>query len=230
MKTILILAVSALCVFSAKADDDYATIVRYLGENGHYFISPEDVAKVRAYLKANGYQHVSEIPKGAFAAGDAVAQPAATEAAPSGAPVTHIVVPSPTPYGSIPAEMKGILDQLKYIGMEADAEKQKYISLAAELDSLTQRMEALTHESYGLGSADRIDDQMNSLSNRSSQIVKDSDAARQKYISLLSSESPLIKRLGVLAIASGNPSAIQEAKKVNEHFTELLETIQASLR
>jgi len=114
--------------------------------------------------------------------------------------------------------------------MEADAEKQKYISLAAELDSLTQRMEALTHESYGLGSADRIDDQMNSLSNRSSQIVKDSDAARQKYISLLSSESPLIKRLGVLAIASGNPSAIQEAKKVNEHFTELLETIQASLR
>src|SRR5271166_5622216 len=82
MKTILILAVSALCVFSAKADDDYATIVRYLGENGHYIISPDDVAKVRAFMKANGYQHVSEIPKGAFAAGDAVAQPAAAEAAP----------------------------------------------------------------------------------------------------------------------------------------------------
>ena len=58
MKTILILAVSALCIFSAKADDDdYATIVRYLGENGHYIISPDEVAKVRAYMKANGYQH-----------------------------------------------------------------------------------------------------------------------------------------------------------------------------
>ena len=31
MKTILVLAASALCVFSAKADEDYATIVSYLG-------------------------------------------------------------------------------------------------------------------------------------------------------------------------------------------------------
>ena len=97
MKTILILAVSALCVFSAKADDDYTTIVRYLGENGHYIISPDDVAKVQAFMKANGYQHVSEIPKGTFAAGDAVAQPAAAETvASSGQVITHIVVPSAT--------------------------------------------------------------------------------------------------------------------------------------
>jgi|SRR5271166_1416446 len=97
MKTILILAVSALCVFSAKADDDYATIVRYLGENGHYIISPDDVAKVRAFMKANGYQHVSEIPKNAAAAFDSVAEPHATEAGPSAESVTHIVVPSATP-------------------------------------------------------------------------------------------------------------------------------------
>jgi hypothetical protein len=88
MKTILILAVSALCVFSAKADDDYASIVRYLGENGHYIISPDDVTKVQAFMKANGYQHVWEIPKGTFAAGDSVAQPtAAAEAVPSSGPV-----------------------------------------------------------------------------------------------------------------------------------------------
>jgi hypothetical protein len=67
-------------------------------------------------------------------------------------------------------------------------------------------MEALTYESYGAGSADRIDGQMNSLSNQSSQKVKDGDAAREKYISLLLSESPLIDRLIVLAKASGNPS------------------------
>ena len=97
MKTILILAAGALCVFSAKADDDYATIVRYLGENGHYIISPDDVAKVQAFMKANGCQHVWEIPKGAFAAGDSVARPPAAEAAPSDAPVTHIVVPSGSP-------------------------------------------------------------------------------------------------------------------------------------
>ena len=59
-------------------------------------------------------------------------------------------------------------------------------------------------------------------STQSSQKVKDFDAAKQKYISLLLSESPLIERLGVLAIASGNPSAIQEAKKFNENYTELL--------
>lgn len=39
-------------MFSAKADDDYATIVRYLGDNGHYIILPDDVAKVRAFMKA----------------------------------------------------------------------------------------------------------------------------------------------------------------------------------
>jgi hypothetical protein len=122
----LILAASALWVISAKADDDYVTIVRYLGENGHYIISPDDVAKVRAFMKANGYQHFSEIPKGAFAVGDAVAQPAAAETVPSGAPVTHIAVPSVTPYESIAAEMKGIFDQLKYIGLEAEAEHQKF--------------------------------------------------------------------------------------------------------
>ena len=71
MKTILILAVSVLWVFSAKADDDYATIVTYLKENGQYIIYPEDVAKVRAFMKANGYHHVSEIPKGAVAAAQA---------------------------------------------------------------------------------------------------------------------------------------------------------------
>jgi hypothetical protein len=97
MKTILILAVSALCVFSAKADDDYATIVRYLGENGYYIISPDQVAKVRAFMKANGYQHVSEIPKSAAAAFDSVAEPHATEAVQSAESVTHIVVPSATP-------------------------------------------------------------------------------------------------------------------------------------
>jgi hypothetical protein len=97
MKTILILAVSALCVFSAKADDDYATVVRYLGENGHYIISPDDVAKVRAFMKANGYQHVSEIPRGALPAGGSVAEPHAAEAVPSGTPVTHIGAPSATP-------------------------------------------------------------------------------------------------------------------------------------
>jgi hypothetical protein len=63
MKTISILAAVALCIFTVQADDDYATIVRYLGENGHFIISPDDVAKVKAFMKANGYQHVSEIPK-----------------------------------------------------------------------------------------------------------------------------------------------------------------------
>jgi hypothetical protein len=53
-----------------KADDDYETIVRFLGEHGHYIISPDDVAKVQAFMKANGYQHVSEIPKNAAAAFD----------------------------------------------------------------------------------------------------------------------------------------------------------------
>jgi hypothetical protein len=206
MKTLLILAVSALCVFSAKADDDYATIVRYLGESGRYIISPDDVAKVQAFMKAKGYQHVSEIPKGV------------------------IVVPLVTPYESIPAEMKGILDQLKYIDMEASAEHQKYMSSSAELDSLSQRMDALPHESFGPGGADLIADQMKSLSNQFSQKVKDCGAARQRCISLLLSESPLIERMGVLAVASGNPSAMQEAKKVNENYTELLATIQASLR
>jgi hypothetical protein len=112
MKKILILATSALCIFSAKADDDYATIVRYLGENGHYIIPPEDVAKVRAFMKAHGYQHVSEIPAGSFAAATPAAQPTATEAQPtaaqaqptvaeikppSGRAITQIVVPSATP-------------------------------------------------------------------------------------------------------------------------------------
>jgi hypothetical protein len=64
MKAILILAASLFCFFTAKADDDYPTIVRYLGENGHYIISPDEVAKVQAYMKAHGYQHVSEMPKG----------------------------------------------------------------------------------------------------------------------------------------------------------------------
>ena len=72
MKTILILAANALCVFNVKADDDYATIVRFLGEHGHILISPDDVAKVQAFMKANGYQRVSEIPKSAAAAFDAV--------------------------------------------------------------------------------------------------------------------------------------------------------------
>jgi hypothetical protein len=98
MKAILILAVSALCVFSAKADDDYATVVRYLGENGHYIISPDDVAKVQAFMKANGYQHVADIPKSAAAAFDSLPEPHATEAVPSATPeITHIVVPSATP-------------------------------------------------------------------------------------------------------------------------------------
>ena len=95
MRSILILAASLLCIFSAKADDDYATIVRYLGENGHYIISPDDVAKVRAFMKANGYQHVKDIPKGSFAAGGPVAQQTATPTEPSSGPkITHIVVPS----------------------------------------------------------------------------------------------------------------------------------------
>jgi hypothetical protein len=72
MKTILILAANALCVFNVKADDDYATIVRFLGEHGHILISPDDVAEVQAFMKANGYQHVSEIPKSAATAFDAV--------------------------------------------------------------------------------------------------------------------------------------------------------------
>jgi hypothetical protein len=105
MKTILILLTSAFCIFSAKADDDYATIVRYLGENGQYIISPDDVAKVQAFMKAHGYQHVSEIPKGSFVAGDPVAQPTATEVQPTateaqpppGPRFTPIVVPSATP-------------------------------------------------------------------------------------------------------------------------------------
>jgi hypothetical protein len=95
LKTILILAASLLCIFSAKADDDYAAIVRYLGENGHYIISPDDVAKVQAFMKANGYQHVSEIPKGTQPTGDSVAQPSVgSKAVPSSGSVTHIVVPS----------------------------------------------------------------------------------------------------------------------------------------
>jgi hypothetical protein len=98
MKTILILVASVLCIFTTKADDDYATIVRYLGENGHFIISPDDVAKVQAFMKAHGYQHVSEIPKGSFVAGDPVAQPTAVEAKPSPGPrFTPIVVPSATP-------------------------------------------------------------------------------------------------------------------------------------
>jgi hypothetical protein len=118
MKTIFILVASAFCIFSAKADDDYATIVRYLGENGHYIISPDDVAKVQAYMKAHGYQHVSDIPKDSFAAGDPVVQPSAPEGGPpsrpqpvatatepsSGPMTTHIVVPSATP---VPASTKG---------------------------------------------------------------------------------------------------------------------------
>jgi hypothetical protein len=105
MRTILILVASAFCFFSAKADDDYATIVRYLGENGHYIISPDDVAKVQAFMKAHGYQHVSEIPKGPFAAAASVAQPTAAEGKPSSGPwITPIVVPSATP---APASTKG---------------------------------------------------------------------------------------------------------------------------
>jgi hypothetical protein len=84
MKTILVLAASILFIFSAKADDDYATIVRYLGENGHYIISPDDVATVRALMKAHGYQHVSEIDKGRpSAAGDSLAQQTAAEPTPA---------------------------------------------------------------------------------------------------------------------------------------------------
>jgi hypothetical protein len=127
MRQILILAAVALCVLTARAEDDYPTIVRYLGENGHFIISPADVAKVQAFMKEHGYQHVSDIPQGSFAAGvnpedsplspskmdtgDPVAQPSATakepsssaetsapEAVPSSRPlVTHIVVPSDTP-------------------------------------------------------------------------------------------------------------------------------------
>jgi hypothetical protein len=62
-------------------------------------------------MKEHGYQHVSDIPKGSFAAGDPVAQPSATasepppksqtsapDTEPSSQPlVTHIVVPSATP-------------------------------------------------------------------------------------------------------------------------------------
>jgi hypothetical protein len=49
-------------------------------------------------MKEHGYQHVSDIPKGSFAAGDPVAQPSATASEPSSQPlVTHIVVPSATP-------------------------------------------------------------------------------------------------------------------------------------
>ena len=69
MRQILILAACVLCILTAQADDDYATIVRYLGENGHFIISPSDVAKVQAYMKEHGYQHVSEIPIGVFAGG-----------------------------------------------------------------------------------------------------------------------------------------------------------------
>jgi Superinfection immunity protein len=127
MRQLLILAACGFCIFTAQAEEDYATIVRYLGENGHFIISPSDVAKVQAFMKEHGYQHVSDIPKGSFAAGvnpedsplspskmdtgDPVAQPSATEAvssskaqtsAPEGEPpsrpvVTHIVVPSATP-------------------------------------------------------------------------------------------------------------------------------------
>lgn len=111
MRQVLILAVCVLCILTAKAEDDYPTIVRYLGENGHFIISPSDVAKVQAYMKANGYQHVSDIPKGSFATADPAAQPSATEAvsptrlqtagtateSASGPMVTRIVVPSATP-------------------------------------------------------------------------------------------------------------------------------------
>jgi hypothetical protein len=98
MKTILIVAASALCLLSANADDDYATIVEFLGEHGHILISPDDVAKVQALMKANGYKHVWEIPKSAAAAFDSPsAAPTPAEAAPSGASVTNIIVPSGTP-------------------------------------------------------------------------------------------------------------------------------------
>jgi hypothetical protein len=95
MRQILILAASLLCIFIAQADDDYATIVRYLGENGHFIISPDDVAKVQAFMKAKGYQHVSEIPQGAFAA---VARPSSPEVeSSSGQRINHIVLPSISP-------------------------------------------------------------------------------------------------------------------------------------
>jgi hypothetical protein len=98
MKIILILVASAFCILSAEADDDSATIVRYLGENGHYIISPDDVTKVQAFMKGHHYQHVSEIPKNSFAAGATEAQPIAVEAKPSSEPrTTPIVVPSATP-------------------------------------------------------------------------------------------------------------------------------------
>jgi len=111
MKTILILTASLLSIFSARADDDYVTIVKYLGENGHYIISPADVAKVRAYMQAHGYQHVSDIPNGPLLAGHAVTQPtavkvarpkpAATETEPSSPPTfTNTVVPPVAPVAS----------------------------------------------------------------------------------------------------------------------------------
>jgi hypothetical protein len=105
MKTILILVASACCIFSAYAEDDYATIVRYLGENGHYIISPDDVAKVQALMKAHGYQYVSEIPKSAFS-GDPVTKPSATATQPSSEPqITRRAVPSSTP---APASTDGV--------------------------------------------------------------------------------------------------------------------------
>jgi hypothetical protein len=49
-------------------------------------------------MKANGYQNVSDIPKGRFFAKDSLAQSAASEVEPSsGRVITHIVVPSATP-------------------------------------------------------------------------------------------------------------------------------------
>ena len=80
-------------MLSAGADDDYATIVRFLGEHDHYTISPDDVAKVQAFMKANGYQHVSEIPKSVAAVFDSPsAQPTAAPIAPGDFPPVAVHV------------------------------------------------------------------------------------------------------------------------------------------
>jgi len=110
MKKILILVTCAFCILSNAQADDYATIVRYLGENGHFIISPDEVAKVQAYMKAHGYQHVSDIPKDAFIAGDPVTPPTVAEISPSSGPkITHIVVPSATPESSFTTSGYGTL-------------------------------------------------------------------------------------------------------------------------
>jgi hypothetical protein len=213
MKTILLLAACAFCILSAQADEDYPTIVRYLGENGHLIISPDEVAKVQAFMKANGYQHVSEIPKGTFAVGDsAVAQPVVTPN------------PTPTPTLTVDEEMGAILNQLKNIDLEAEAERQKAVSCSNQLGSLNERMATLTTEQPNGWS-----EQFNALSNQFSQILKDFDTAKQKQIALVESKGPLINRFALLAEQSGIPSKMQEAFSINADYIKLLEITRANL-